>query len=127
MALILMHQIFIPLADATQFVGGVRYVFTAQSPPIGQKYNYLWEATDGFPLTSINESFIWTSPKVTEPTTVEISLQESSIPTGCTAESNLSILVHPQSSPLVVTKTADKTAVLAGEMVNFTFSVTNTW
>jgi len=123
MALILMHQVLIPLENATQFVGGVGYVFTAQSPQIGQKYNYLWEATDGFPLTSINESFMWTSPKVSEPTTVKISLQESSIPTGCTAESNLSILVQP--SPLVITKTADKTTVLAGKMVNFTFSVTN--
>lgn len=120
-----MHQILFPLADATQFVGGKSYVFSAQSPPIGQNYNYLWKATDGLPQTSINESFIWTSPKVTEPTTVEISLQESSGPNGCTAESKLSVLVHPQPSPLVVTKTVDQESVLAGATVNFTFSVKN--
>ncbi|MGB5099307.1 MAG: SdrD B-like domain-containing protein [Methanothrix sp.] len=125
MALILMLQILFPLADATQFVGGESYVFSAQSPPIGQNYNYIWTATDGLPQTSIEKSFSWTAPKVTEPTTVEISLLESSGPDGCIAESKLSVLVHPQPSPLVVTKTVDQESVLAGATVTFTLSVKN--
>ena len=123
MTLILMLQIFFTLADATQFVSGGSYVFSVQSPPIGQNYNYLWTATDGLPQTSIDKSFSWTAPKVTEPTTVEISLQASSGPDGCIAESKLSVLVQP--SPLVVTKTTPAVTLIPNMETTFTITVEN--
>ena len=125
MALILMLQILFPLVNATQFVGGQSYVFSAQSPPIGHNYNYLWKATDGLPQTSIDKSFSWTAPEVTEPATVEISLQESSGPDGCTAESKLSVLVLPQPSPLVVTKTTPVETLIPNMETTFTITVEN--